>query len=51
MFNFNKNIYGQEIEIEFHKKIRSVKRFKKQESLKKQIENDAKEVKKYFRSL
>jgi riboflavin kinase/FMN adenylyltransferase len=51
LFNLNKNIYGQEIEIEFYKKIRSVKRFKKQQSLKKQIENDAKEVKKYFRSL
>ena len=50
LFNFNNNLYGEEIEIEFYKRIRPIKRFKNQDYLKKQIENDAREVRKFFRS-
>ncbi len=49
IFNFRKNIYGQEIEVEFYKKIRAVKKFKKPNSLKEQIGHDAREVKRFFR--
>lgn len=48
IFNFKENLYGQEIEVEFYKKIRPEKRFKNSDALKKQIENDAQEVKKIF---
>lgn len=51
IFNFRKNIYGQEIEVEFYKKMRNVKKFKEIHSLKRQIENDAKEVKKFFHQM
>ncbi len=48
IFDFCKNLYGRELNIEFYEKIRSVKKFKKQDSLIKQIEEDAKRVKKFF---
>ncbi|MDP2939387.1 MAG: bifunctional riboflavin kinase/FAD synthetase [Candidatus Omnitrophota bacterium] len=48
VFNFKKNLYGKEIEVEFYKKIRKEKRFKHQNALRKEIGNDAKKVKKFF---
>jgi riboflavin kinase / FMN adenylyltransferase len=40
IFNFNKNIYGRDIEVIFKQKIRDEKKFKSLEALKKQIQLD-----------
>jgi riboflavin kinase/FMN adenylyltransferase len=40
IFNFNKDIYGRDIEVIFRKKIRDEKKFKSPEALKKQIQSD-----------
>ncbi|MBU4343139.1 MAG: bifunctional riboflavin kinase/FAD synthetase, partial [Candidatus Omnitrophica bacterium] len=40
IFNFNKNIYGKDIEIIFNRKIRNEKRFSSIEALKRQIQKD-----------
>jgi len=50
-FNFRKNIYSQEIEVEIYNRIRAAKRFKKLDSLKRQIKDDEKEVRKFFLQL
>jgi riboflavin kinase/FMN adenylyltransferase len=48
LFNFDKNIYGRLIEIEFLKKIRDEKKFDSLETLKQQITMDVIEAKNYF---
>ncbi len=40
IFDFNKDIYGRDIEVIFKKKIRDEKKFKSLEALKKQIQSD-----------
>nr|MBU1328401.1 bifunctional riboflavin kinase/FAD synthetase [Candidatus Omnitrophota bacterium] len=40
IFNFNKDIYGRDIEVIFKKKIRDEKKFKSLEALKRQIQQD-----------
>lgn len=49
IFDFNKDIYGKEIEIELHKKIRDEKKFASLEELKNEISQNAREVIKYFK--
>ncbi len=44
ILDFNQDLYGQEIEIEFVKKIREVKKFENNEDLKKQIEKVCRHV-------
>jgi riboflavin kinase/FMN adenylyltransferase len=44
LFDFNKEIYGESIEIEFLKRIRDEKKFSSKEELVKQIEEDKKEA-------
>jgi len=45
IFDFSKNIYGKDIEVEFMKRLRSEKRFLNKEKLIEQIEKDIKETK------
>lgn len=49
LLDFDQNIYGQFIEIEFLKKIRDEKKFDNLEALKQQITKDVAIAKKYFR--
>ncbi|NLA24000.1 MAG: bifunctional riboflavin kinase/FAD synthetase [Bacteroidales bacterium] len=51
IFNFEEEIYGDIISIEFFKKIRNEKKFPDVESLKQQIENDKKICLQYFKNL
>ena len=44
LFNFDKEIYGENIEIEFLKRIRDEKKFNSKEELIKQIEKDKNEA-------
>ena len=48
IFDFNKDIYGESIEIEFLRMIRKEKKFSSILELQKQIENDVKTAKKMF---
>tara|TARA_Y100000385_G_scaffold253980_1_gene278494 strand:+ start:324 stop:1250 length:927 start_codon:yes stop_codon:yes gene_type:complete len=48
IFDFNKDIYGEEISITLVKRLRDEKKFKSLEALKKQITSDKKEALKYF---
>ncbi|MGC1854949.1 MAG: bifunctional riboflavin kinase/FAD synthetase [Candidatus Aquirickettsiella sp.] len=48
LFDFDQNIYGRFIEVEFLKKIRDEKKFDSLESLKQQITNDVAVAKSYF---
>ncbi len=48
LFDFNKNIYGQEIEVLFLKKIRNEKKFKTTKLLIDQVERDKKKALQYF---
>jgi riboflavin kinase/FMN adenylyltransferase len=50
ILDFHKRIYGKNIEIEFIKKIRSEKRFKKSSSLVRQIEKDIQKSKRIFKT-
>lgn len=45
IFNFSKRIYGKDIEVEFVRKIRSEKKFKGPETLKRQIKEDVQNAK------
>ena len=51
LFGFNEQIYGERIQVEFAKKIRSEKKFDSFEKLKGQIMEDAETAKKWFRSV
>ncbi len=51
ILDFNKNIYGKDMEIIFLKKIRDEKRFSTTQSLIRQIKQDEREAKKYFGKL
>lgn len=48
LFNFNQNIYGQHVSVEFCKKLREEIRFENFELLKEQIWRDAKEAREFF---
>ncbi len=48
ILEFSGDIYGKEIEIEFHRKLRDIVRFNDVDELKNQIEKDRIEAKKYF---
>ena len=48
IFDFNKEIYGERIEVEFFKKIRNEQKFENLNKLKEQINLDIKKTKKYF---
>lgn len=48
LFNFDKNIYGKKVRVEFCKKIRDDKKFASLELLKQQISHDVKEARNYF---
>ena len=48
IFDFNEEIYGNRIEVEFFKKIRNEQKFENLEKLKEQINLDIEETKIYF---
>ena len=48
IFDFNEEIYGCRIEVEFHQKIRNEKKFENLDKLKEQINLDIAETRKYF---
>ena len=48
LFDFNADLYGQQVCVEFKHKIRDEKRFDSFEELKDQIVKDSEEAKKYF---
>ena len=48
IFDFNKEIYGERIEVEFFKKIRNEQKFENLEKLKEQINSDIEKTRKYF---
>jgi riboflavin kinase/FMN adenylyltransferase len=47
IFNFNKDIYGKKITVEFIRKIRDEKKFDSLDALKQQIHNDSVQVREY----
>ncbi len=47
--NFSGDIYGEEIEIEFYKFLRDIKKFDSLDSLKEQLEEDMNKAKEFFR--
>ena len=49
IFNFRKNIYGEDLEIGFVKKIRNERKFRQVEQLKRQIKKDMLRAKKVLR--
>ena len=49
LFNFSKNIYGKHAHVTFLKKIRDEKKFENIDALKKQIQVDIDNVKKFFK--
>ena len=49
LFDFSKNIYGKHAHVTFLKKIRDEKKFKNIDALKKQIQIDIDNTKKYFK--
>jgi len=51
IFDFNENIYGKEIKVEFFEKIRDEKKFKDIEELRQQLEKDKESTAKYFKSV
>lgn len=50
IFKFNEQIYGQEVEVIFKKRIRKERKFASFEKLKEQISLDKKEVEKFFQT-
>ena len=48
IFDFNEEIYGSRIEVEFYQKIRDEKKFENLDKLKEQINLDIAETRKYF---
>ncbi|MGL4484770.1 MAG: bifunctional riboflavin kinase/FAD synthetase [Anaerovoracaceae bacterium] len=51
IFDFNKELYGKEIEVEFVTKTRDEKKFESIEALSRQIKTDCENAKKYFEAL
>ena len=50
LFDFNKDIYGEYVEVQFHQKLRNEQQFSGIEQLKKQIEIDSQSAREYFLS-
>lgn len=48
IFNFNKDIYGKEVKLEYYKKIRNVIKFKSIPELVNQMQSDEQNIKEYF---
>ncbi|VAW75067.1 FMN adenylyltransferase / Riboflavin kinase [hydrothermal vent metagenome] len=48
LFDFDRDIYGQYVEIEFCKKLREEKKFESFEALKQQIQQDAEQARQFF---
>ena len=48
IFDFNEEIYGHRIEVEFYQKIREERKFENLNKLKEQINLDIEETRKYF---
>ncbi len=48
LFDFNENIYGQQLQIQFLKRLRDEKKFDSVEALRAQIQQNIQEAKKYF---
>ncbi len=48
LFDFNKDIYGEYVEVQFHRKLRDEQRFDGVEQLKKQIEMDSQRARAFF---
>lgn len=48
LFNFSRTIYGEVIDVEFHKKLREEKKFNSLDELKAQLQTDIADAKKYF---
>ncbi|WP_138429956.1 bifunctional riboflavin kinase/FAD synthetase [Fodinibius saliphilus] len=44
LFNFNKDIYGKEVQVRFYKRIRDEKKFEGQDELVSQLQNDEREA-------
>ncbi|MCH8567520.1 MAG: bifunctional riboflavin kinase/FAD synthetase [Balneolales bacterium] len=51
IFDFNEDIYGRELQIAFHARIRDEVRFESIQALKKQLDNDKADCLSYFNSL
>ncbi|MBB5323627.1 riboflavin kinase/FMN adenylyltransferase [Anoxybacillus tepidamans] len=51
IFNFSKDVYGEAVTIEWHKRLRSEQKFSSIEQLVAQIERDKEQAKAYFRNL
>ena len=49
--NFDGDLYSQNLELEFHKYLREEQKFNSIQELKKQLEEDQKEVLNYFNHL
>lgn len=48
LFNFNQTIYGREVCVEFHHKLRDEQRFESFDALKQQIQKDSKQAQDFF---
>ena len=48
IFDFNEDLYGQQLEVEVHKKVRDEKKFDSIEQLSQQIEKDTLFARQYF---
>jgi len=51
LFDFRGDLYGEDMKVEFLKKIRDEKKFSTLEELKAQIERDAEEARRYLSQL
>ena len=48
IFNFDQSIYGREVCVEFHHKLRDEQRFESFDALKQQIQKDSKQAQAFF---
>jgi len=48
LFNFDQRIYGREVCVEFHHKLRDEKKFESFDALKQQIQKDSEQAKAFF---
>jgi len=50
LFDFNRDIYGERMEVQFQKKLREEKKFNSLDELKENIHNDIQQAKEYFQN-